>query len=184
MGWRVSLYKADKETPINIIYEEDEKYPFVKINGEQITYDTATDAWCYLKNKNEAFKKEIVNLFDNEDCDYYSITKDGFKMIILEFRRRIIEYMEKALDLYEHPEKKDKIEHWNTIGLVESFKHDLMCWQSEWVDTDGNKVYSELNFTNPNIISGSWSYKNGIFDMMYIYKTFDWENYTMVVYGG
>ena len=51
-------------------------------------------------------------------------------------------------------------------------------------DIDGNKVYSELNFTNPNIISGSWSYKNGIFDMMYIYKTFDWENYTMVVYGG
>ena len=86
MGWRVSLYKADKDMPVKIEYIDGEKYPNVEINGEQIAYDTATDAWCYLKEHNEDFKKEIVNLYDNPDCDYYSISKTGFKMMVLEFR--------------------------------------------------------------------------------------------------
>ena len=67
MGWRVSLYKADKETPVKIEYAEGEKYPEVNINGEQIAYDCATDAWCYLKKNSEEFNKEIVNLYDNPD---------------------------------------------------------------------------------------------------------------------
>jgi hypothetical protein len=33
-------------------------------------------------------------------------------------------------------------------------------------------------------ISDSWMYKYAIFDMIEIYKYFDWENYLMVVYGG
>ena len=33
-------------------------------------------------------------------------------------------------------------------------------------------------------ISGSWKYKYAIFDMIEVYKYFDWDNYTMVVYGG
>ena len=52
MGWRISLYKANKENPIKIEYAEGSKYPDIEINGEQIAYDTATDAWCYLKDNN------------------------------------------------------------------------------------------------------------------------------------
>lgn len=184
MGWRVSLYKANKEKPLTINYNDGDKYPLISINGQLIVSDTATDVWCHLKDTNEDFKKEIINLYENNDNDYYSITKEGFKMMILDFRRRIIEYMEKSLDLYKHPEEKNSEKHWFTTDLASSFKHELMCWKSEWLNEKGEKHYSELNFDNPNVISGSWMYKNGIFDMMFIYKTFDWENYTMVVYGG
>ena len=37
---------------------------------------------------------------------------------------------------------------------------------------------------NSPLVSGSWKYKYAIFDMIFIYKTFDWESYLMVVYGG
>lgn len=37
---------------------------------------------------------------------------------------------------------------------------------------------------NTNLLSGSWKYKYSIFDMIHVYKHFDWDNFTMVVYGG
>ena len=46
------------------------------------------------------------------------------------------------------------------------------------------KEYSELNFKNPYLVSGSWRYRNAIFDMVHIYKVFDWDNHTMLVFGG
>lgn len=184
MGWRVSLYKANKENPIKIEYAEGSKYPDVEINGEQIAYDTATDAWCYLKDNNEEFKKEIVNLYDNPDCDYYTISKEGFKMLALEFRRRIIEYIEDVIDLHEHPEDKGLGRHWGTQSLESYVKSDLRFWKSEWTNEKGEKKYSEIDFDNPYMVSSSWQYKNGIFDIIHIYKVFDWDKYSMVVFGG
>jgi hypothetical protein len=184
MGWRVSLYKADKETPLNIEYTEGCKYPEVNINGEQIAYDCATDAWCYLKDNNEEFKKEIVNLYENPDCDYYTISKEGFKMLALEFRRRIINHLEKIMYVHEHPDEKDSIKYWGTDTLEDYVKGELIYWKSEWDGYDGEKEYSELNFKNPFLVSGSWQYRNAIFDMVHIYKVFDWDNYSMVVFGG
>jgi hypothetical protein len=184
MGWRVSLYKADKNEPVKIEYSEGEKYPEVNINGEQIIYDCATDVWCYLKQNSEEFNKEIVNLYDNPDCDYYTISKAGFKMLVLEFRRRIINYLEKVMYIHEHPDEKDSIEYWRTDDLEDYVKGELIYWKSEWDGYDGEKEYSELNFKNPYLVSGSWRYRNAIFDMVHIYKVFDWENYSMVVFGG
>ncbi len=184
MGWRVSLYKADKETPIKIEYNEDSKYPNIEINGEEITYDTATDVWCYLKENSEEFNKEIVNLYENSDCDYYTISKEGFKMLVLEFRRRIINYLEKVMYVHDHSDEKDSYNYWNTETLEDYVKAELIYWKSEWDGYDGEKEYTELNFKNPFLVSGSWRYRNAIFDMVHIYKVFDWENYSMVVFGG
>lgn len=184
MGWRVSLYKANKENPLKIEYEEGNKYPHVEINGERIAYDTATNAWCYLKDNNDDFKKEIVNLYDNPDCDFYTISKEGFKMLALEFRRRIINHLEKVMYVHEHPDEKDSIKYWGTETLEDYVKGELIYWKSEWDGYDGEKEYSELNFKNPFLVSGSWQYRNAIFDMVHIYKVFDWDNYSMVVYGG
>ena len=139
MGWRVSLYKANKENPIKIEYTEDSKYPDIEINGEQIAYDMATDAWCYLKEHNEEFKKEIVNLYDNPDCDYYTISKEGFKMLALEFRRRIIEYKEGEIRMekpkfmeenYHYFDEDDNLINWyeldtNIEDLEENNEHEL-----------------------------------------------------------
>ena len=97
MGWRVSWYKADKENPV-VVEEIDEGdgvlYTTGKINGKAVMHNQGTDIWIELKC-NEDFKKEIKCLAENPDQDFYSITKEGFKMVILAYRDRIIENLKK-----------------------------------------------------------------------------------------
>ena len=125
------------------------------------------------------FKKEIKCLHEDEDCDYYSITKEGFKMIILEYRRRVIDYMKASLNLYNHPEEKDS----DSLNLVSEWEHEIREWESEFIE-NGETNYFNIDLSDRNMVSGSWKYKFAIFDMIFIYKTFDWENDLMVVYGG
>ena len=86
--------------------------------------------------------------------------------------------------IHEHPDEKDSIQYWRTDTLEECVKSELTYWKSEWTNENGEKRYSELNFDNPYMVSGSWQYRNAIFDMVHIYKVFDWENNAMVVFGG
>ena len=186
MGWRVSWYKADKNEPITHISEDDESTWF-KINGEQILNDGGTDIWQELSLKNEEFKKEINCLFENDDVDVFSITKKGFEMIILGYRQKVIDYMKAAIDLYEHPEEKYLNKHWFTLDLVKDYKSELREWESTYKDENGISKFFNIDLNKPNDkfgISGSWLYKYAIFDMIEIYKYFDWDKYTMVVYGG
>ena len=111
MGWRVSWYKADKNEPLKITIGKD-GYEDIDINGEMVAYNNGTEFWEELSRKNEDFQKEIKCLKEHPDCDYYSITKEGFKMIILAYRQRIIDYTKASIDLFEHPEEwLDKMPH-------------------------------------------------------------------------
>ena len=88
MSFRIDFYKADKNEPLILTTEED-GYVSAEVNGERILDDTATNVWCELKQQEE-FRKEIRCLHKHPDCDYYSITKKGFEMIILEFRKKLL----------------------------------------------------------------------------------------------
>lgn len=188
MGWRVSLYQADKETPVIIeeIIGEDE-YEIAKINGEEIMYDQATDVWLELKS-NEDFQKEIKCLAKNPDQDYYSITKEGFKMIILAYRDRVINHMKKQIEVYKNPDLKDSRDYWRYDGdILREMEHELHTWEWSYKGDDGSQRYENINLHTPKGkfgISSSWTYKYAIFDLIELYKYFDWDNYTMVVYGG
>ena len=187
MGWRVSWYKADKNEPLIITHEVgkyDDEWDDVKINGECICHNNGTEFWQNLKYNNEDFKKEIKCLFDDPDCDYYSITKEGFKMIILEYRQRVIDYMKASLDLYQHPEEKESRKHWFTVDLVQEWEHEIREWEHTFLGDNDETCYFNIDLSDKKRVSGSWMYKFAIFDMIFIYKTFDWDNYTMVVYGG
>lgn len=128
-----------------------------------------------LKSSNDDFKKEIKCLHEDEDCDYYSITKEGFK----KYRRRVIDYMKASLNLYNHPEEKDS----DSLNLVSEWEHEIREWETEFIE-NGETNYFNIDLSDRNMVSGSWKYKFAIFDMIFIYKTFDWENDLMVVYGG
>lgn len=184
MSWRVNWYKADRNKPLNITHHTDEvygKWDEIEINGKCICNNNGTEFWLNLKSSNDDFKKEIKCLHEDEDCDYYSITKEGFKMIILEYRRRVIDYMKALLNLYNHPEEKDS--DFDSLNLVSEWEHEIREWESEFIE-NGETNYFNIDLSDRNMVSGSWKYKFAIFDMIFIYKTFDWENDLMVVYGG
>ena len=188
MGWRVSWYRANKEQPLLITHHKDDKWnnewDEIDINGECLINNSGTEFWLDLKN-NEEFKKEIICIKEHSDIDYYSISKEGFKQIILAYRQRIIDYMKESIDLYEHPEEKESSKHWFTEDVVDLMKSELREWEYPYKDEKGNNRYFCIDLSdNKNKVSGSWKYKYGIFDMIAVYKNFDWENDLMVVYGG
>ena len=63
-------------------------------------------------------------------------------------------------------------------------KGEIREWESSYKDNDGGTHYFNIELEKENLVSGSWLYKFAIFDMIHVYKTFDWNKYTMVVYGG
>lgn len=192
MGWRVSLYKADKENPVTIEHIVDKynkmEYDTAEINGEQLMYDQGTDVWLDLKHNNEDFKKEIKCLADDPDQDFYSITKEGFKMIILAYREKAITYLKKQIEVYKNPELKDRADYWRYDGdLLKVVEQELHTWEWSYPTDDGDRRYENICLHKSKDefgISGSWTYQYAIFDLIEVYKYFDWDNYTMVVYGG
>jgi hypothetical protein len=191
MGWRVSFYRANKENPVTVehIVDGEMKYDTATINDEkEVLYDQGTDIWIELKTNNEDFKKEIKCLADNPDEDYYSITKDGFKMIILAYRDRIIENLKKQIEVHKNPELKESREYrWYDGNVLRSMEEELHIWEWSYPSDDGDRRYENICLHKSKDefgISSSWQYKYAIFDMIEVYKYFDWDNYTMVVYGG
>lgn len=182
MDWRTSWYKADKNEPLTLTV--DNGYTCPEINGEIVASNMGTEFCQNLKYNDPDFQKEIKCLFEDEDCDYYSITKEGFKRIILAYRDRIIKYQKQALENEENPElTKD----WNRCSytpktLIES---ELREWEGSYLGDNDERCYFAIDLKdNSPLVSGSWKYKYAIFDMIFVYKTFDWDNYIMVVYGG
>lgn len=183
MGWRVSWYKADKQQPL-IITKREDGYEEVEINGTPIYYDQGTDAWIDLKN-NPDMQNEFKCLKEDPDIDYYSITKEGFKQIILYYRQKVIKYLKKSIELHKNPDLKCKSDYYFVKPLLDIVEEDLREWEQEWGSKSGTISYSNIDLKdNSNYISSSWTYKYGIFDMIYLFKTFDWENNELVIYGG
>ena len=191
MGWRVSWYRADKDEPVKFTNYNKNGHYYVdwEINGECVSNNSGTEFWVDLKNNNEEFQKEIKCLLQNDDIDLYSITKKGFKMIILEYRKRIIDYMTQYLKEFEECDFTDEKKSWLGSELVLEFKSELREWESCYKERTEDEEYKYFNikFCDDKTkfgISSSWKYKYAIFDMLEIYKYFDWNNNTMVVCGG
>lgn len=176
MGWRVSFFKADKENPI--IQKKDDFYDSYtdEINGVRIFYDFGTDSWIDLQS-NPEFKKEIRCLLEHPDCDYYSITKEGLKMMIEDFKQRAVKYLDNIIAVEKNPSlRQSDLTLAFAPGALECLEHE----RREWI----SGFNTNLSDDNPFLISSSWSYRFGIFDLIALYKNFDWDNYTLVVYGG
>ena len=72
-------------------------------------------------------------------------------------------------------------EFWKNLKYNnEDFRKEIKCLYDH-PDCD---YYFNIDLSDRKLVSGSWMYKYAIFDMIFIYKTFDWENDLMVVYGG
>ncbi len=103
------------------------------------------------------FEKEKTNLHFNQDYEFKQITKEGFEKIINKYKEFILSY-------YEELKEEDYKEH---------VKRAI----SEW------KYPVIVNLRDGDMLTGSWLYEYAIFDLVRIYKTFDWENDIMIWYG-
>lgn len=114
------------------------------------------------------------------DYGFALLTKDDFKAVIEAYRQKIINWFQSLLDPEDDPlipsklskeerkraliydEIKDKIDNWSG-----------KCFEISPIDLDESKER----------ITGDWSYEYAIFELVRLYKVFDWENDDLVLVG-
>jgi hypothetical protein len=114
------------------------------------------------------FDDKEVEEYYNGDYLFHGLTKKGFEEIIDNQRKDISNYYTQLNDSY------------GIIGVDQTqIKTHLNSMANEWCN----------NFTNPVDLSdspritNSWKYEYTIFELIRLYKVFDWENDIAVIYG-
>lgn len=168
MGWRLSWYKADKKQPIKMVEEENEP-PYPEINGEKMLYAEGTGIWWDIDKETKHNPKYFKELYPDEDCDYFEVYKDGLKLFIDRYTERIIDVLKEGL--------KDDNDRNSRYPSIRSYAEEKL---KEW---EWGLVY-HLDDNDKHEITSSWKYEYTIFNLIALYKSFDFEKYSLVVYGG
>lgn len=210
MGYRQYFYEVDKSKieGIRKCKTEEELYDFCiknNIECDKYEYDNIIEYYCplyhlgkelfefgkYYENSDEIYKHGD-SLFTSEELnkryfDYGAIVCDENAILCaIEWQKQHIINMyehlinntfEDDFQKYTFPNDIDEKElHYQR--LLEHCKDHLMWWKPMY------GVGSAIN-TNKETdsIAHSWLYEHTIFDLVRIYKTFDWENKCLLFCG-
>lgn len=154
--------KSNKELCIleNGSFDEDNQYfNCNKITGYVQIHDFGKNCDFKIDKLKSRF---FTNPMSFEEDEEFSIgSKELLEYIIGYYKSKVIDYY-KNLENYEYEELKKEIHSkWIEWALVSPF---------------------DLNINNPKIVS-SWKYEYAVFELVRIYKTFDWEN-NILIYSG
>ncbi len=167
MSWRISWYECDKSEPIikEIIDEEDFE---IKANGRMILNNEGTTVWKELmRMKNGEFIKEITDLYPHPDLSVYSITKQGLLLVIKK-------YQEDILSVYKDRWNGGYLSKGIMSHLVHNLRRSVHLWSSDLITDLSDDKFKVTN---------SLDYEHSIYNLITVYKHFDWENKTLVVIG-
>ena len=145
-------------------------------------YDFGSDLFCYESVYEPAEKffksQELQNRY--QDYDVRICTKDMLKSIIESYRTHIIE-------MYTH--LKENTTFWeyeneqiSKMSEGEKKEYHYQMLLKHIGDHLWNWKFGTFNYDDEKI-THSWLYEHAIFEILRIYKTFDWENNTMIIMG-
>lgn len=196
MGYRQYLYSVDTWLIDEIRKcqtEEDFVKTMQKFRNEIVEYDSFDDHYYvplhdignvlfefgkYYENSDEMYKHGD-SLFSSEELrelyeDYGAIVlePDGLLCALDWQRNHVIKMYE---DLLREKSERDWDSRPQLDRLIENAK-DYLAW---WKYGDGP---GDLNLNRSSLVS-SWLYEHTYFDLVRIYKTFDWDNQSMIFLG-
>lgn len=163
MSRRLSWYKL-KNGGVEVVKNNGNSFYEVILNTEPILFNEGKLIFEENLKNNESFKAEVVNLAK----DVFLISKEGWKILIECYRKHISNILYELTDEFE----------------CQEYVRQKQCMWSGDVLSQG-KYYPDRNFEidltdNPYKVSKSSEFEYTIFNLIHVYKTFDWENYTMV----
>lgn len=204
MGYRHYLYAVPKKqvTEILACKTNEDWCNFAENYGYKVDYDCCDDGSGWFspykigtelynlgKHSEIGFKleSERQSLFISEelkeryfDYGFVLLTKDDFKAVIESYRQKIIKWFKSLLepedDLLSVCELSKEERRRSLIDNKIQDKID--SWSEKYfgispIDLDENKER----------ITSDWSYEYAIFELVRLYKTFDWENDDLVLMG-
>lgn len=210
MGYRQYFYEVDKSIVDRIrqCQTEEELYNFCIANnidcdkdeyGEEISYycplyhlgKEIFEFGKYYENDSEIYKhgdslftsdelKERYREYDAIICDENAIlcAIEWQKQHIINMYEHLVNNtFENSYERYAYPKDMDDKElHYKRLL---SHCKDHLTW---WKPMFGDHSATNLNKNKDNLVS-SWLYEHTIFDLVRIYKTFDWENKCLMFIG-
>lgn len=208
MGWRISLYRLPKQTADKWKNITDEQYHtewdkmYDELHSECIFYDTLTDIICEDRDK-KLHSDFFINDIDTNESAFIAISKEQFLDIIEEVRQRIIWWFDGRKVNYE----VDNVElgdYWKNPTSLYSMRgapwtadsamkenqkewnNKANHWKTRYKGNESDTGYHYLNIDLHSKwkVSGGWSYEYLIFDLIHIYKIFDWDNDVLLAIGG
>lgn len=176
----VDFYKKNKPDMYNDYEDEEEFEPYHMFEQEEI-YDFAQLPFLneLMKTAEKLFtKSETDAMF--EHYNMYLCSKETFLTAIELMRKMIAENFKEMLSLpYEQLQMKvhNKMEEWQlmteVLGVENEEKYNNM-----------NEIHKPYNLKEDSrVIVQSWLYEYSIFELVRLYKEFDWENDVLLFYG-
>lgn len=114
------------------------------------------------------------------DYGFALLTKDDFKSVIEFYRQKIIAWLESLLNPNESRIDSNKLskEERKHLEWEYEIKDKLDAWSGKYfgispIDLDESRER----------ITDDWSYEYAIFELVRLYKIFDWENDDLVLVG-
>lgn len=132
-------------------------------------------------------ESERPSLFTSEelkekysDYGFSLLTKDDFKAVIEAYRQKIIAWLESLLNTDERICFSEELtkEQYQFKELKQEIQDKIDSWSGKYfgispIDLDESRER----------ITGDWSYEYAIFELVRLYKVFDWENDDLVLVG-
>lgn len=114
------------------------------------------------------------------DYGFALLTKEDFKAVIEFYRQKIIEWLNSLLNIDDRICFSDELtkEQYQFENLKQEVQDKIDSWSKKYwgicpIDLDEDKER----------ITGDWSYEYAIFELVRVYKAFDWENDNLVLVG-
>ena len=156
-------YKDLSENEIIKKYSLEDIYEFYYeiLNPEELHY--------FGNNETQNIKLKNFFNFKLNDITFKIIKKDEFKQIIENFVKRI---KDANINLMKTANKMP-----DDTEAVEKIKRSISRHTAEWTNI------LTLNFDDKNKFLDSWWIDYDVFNLLYIYKTTDWDNEFLCLYG-
>jgi len=198
MGYRnyiASLPKDEYENIKDFTEEELQEYKSEPMDDYPSVgvYDLAPKKLIELGKYVDRFPEELQNpFFTNKklqedytiDHDLYVVGKEFLEVVIEHYTEKVRTYYDDMLknvmtdEKYPRIKDPDECESTDLYKIVEHVRN--MSYEWGYAHMDGNKPY---NLELGDSVTTSWKYEYEIFEMVRVYKSFDWENNVMVYYG-
>jgi hypothetical protein len=134
------------------------------------------------------FRNTETQDYYKSDHDFHIVGKDFFEHVIEHYSDKVRKYYDEMLKSFWNPETKDfKIE---LSELTPEYKKSLyLCIEHcrsmamEWGVTTWWGKETPFNLEKGDYVTTSWKYEYSVFELVRLYKTFDWENDLLIYYG-
>lgn len=166
-------------------FEDEDPYIGVYEFGKELhEFGKYVDFNLPKKSVKTFFKKKDVEAFFNDENELKVVTPEFLEYVINSYSKKINTYYKELLKDFltddKYPRLKDPKDAPAT-SVYEVLKH-VESMAFEWGCSPFSNSFP-YNLKNGEAITTSWKYEYNIFELVRIYKNFDWKRNVMFYYG-